>query len=182
MKPLAVASCWQVPNYGSVLQAYAAQAALDSLGVPNETLWYEPERSLPERLRRLRLDPARVGRRLARAADSAREARLGPGAAAGRAARAEALGKFAREYLRLSPRLCGRAALEGAVPGYGAFLSGSDQLWHPANYPDGFYTLDFVPEEVPKLAWAASFGVGGQPPGSSAGSTGFPRGRSRAAR
>lgn len=103
MKPLAVASCWQVPNYGSVLQAYAAQAALDSLGVPNETLWYEPERSLPERLRRLRLDPARVGRRLARAADSAREARLGPGAAAGRAARAEALGKFAREYLRLSP-------------------------------------------------------------------------------
>ena len=159
MKPLAVASCWQVPNYGSVLQAYATQAALDSLGVPNETLWYEPERSLPERLRRLRLDPARVGRRLARAADSAREARLGHGAAAGRAARAEALGKFAREYLRLSPRLCGRAALEGAVPGYGAFLSGSDQLWHPANYPDGFYTLDFVPEEVPKLAWAASFGV-----------------------
>ena len=101
MKPLAVASCWQVPNYGSVLQAYATQAALDSLGVPNETLWYEPERSLPERLRRLRLDPARVGRRLARAADSAREARLGHGAAAGRAARAEALGKFAREYLCL---------------------------------------------------------------------------------
>ena len=31
MKPLAVASCWQVPNYGSVLQAYATQAALDSL-------------------------------------------------------------------------------------------------------------------------------------------------------
>lgn len=160
MKPLAVASCWQVPNYGSVLQAYAAQAALDSLGVPNETLWYEPERSLPERLRRLRLDPARVGRRLARAADSAREARLGPGRPrAARRARRRSWEIRAGISAPLPPPLRqggargGRARLR-SVP------LGSDQLWHPANYPDGFYTLDFVPEEVPKLAWAASFGVG----------------------
>lgn len=32
-------------------------------------------------------------------------------------------------------------------------------LWRPANYPDDCYTLGFVPEDIPKLAYAAGFGV-----------------------
>lgn len=42
---------------------------------------------------------------------------------------------------------------------YRAVLVGSDQLWRPANIEGGYYTLKFVPEKVNKIAYATSFGV-----------------------
>ena len=38
MKKIAVASCYFKHNYGSMLQAYATQKALDKLGYENETI------------------------------------------------------------------------------------------------------------------------------------------------
>ena len=38
-------------------------------------------------------------------------------------------------------------------------MVGSDQLWVPKGYSTGFFNLLFVPENVPKLAYATSFGV-----------------------
>ncbi|MFR9190325.1 MAG: hypothetical protein ACLVL7_08900 [Anaerotruncus massiliensis (ex Togo et al. 2019)] len=172
MKPLAVASCWQVPNYGSVLQAYATQAALDSLGVPNETLWYEPERSLPEGSAAGSTRPASgagspVGGFGARSAPRPR--------AAAAALRRGGARKFARNICA-SPPL--RQGALGAVPGYERSLGG-DRLGTPPT-TGRLYTP--ISSRRNPAAWAASFGghlsvrSGGQPPGSSAGSTGFPRG------
>lgn len=42
---------------------------------------------------------------------------------------------------------------------YAVVLVESDQLWHPEEYSTGFYNLMFVPENVPKIAYATSFGV-----------------------
>ena len=38
MKKVAIVSCYFQPNYGSMLQAYATQMALDKLGYDNETV------------------------------------------------------------------------------------------------------------------------------------------------
>lgn len=42
---------------------------------------------------------------------------------------------------------------------YDAYLCGSDQLWLPNNLGSHFYTLEFAPENKPKVAYATSFGV-----------------------
>lgn len=42
---------------------------------------------------------------------------------------------------------------------YDGFLCGSDQLWLPNNLGSHFYTLEFAPDNKPKIAYATSFGV-----------------------
>lgn len=42
---------------------------------------------------------------------------------------------------------------------YAHVLVGSDQLWRPANIAGNFYTLNFVPENINKIAYATSFGL-----------------------
>ena len=42
---------------------------------------------------------------------------------------------------------------------YSDVVVGSDQLWRPANIAGDFYTLNFVPDGVNKIAYATSFGL-----------------------
>ena len=42
---------------------------------------------------------------------------------------------------------------------YEHVVVGSDQLWRPANIAGDFYTLNFVPNSVNKIAYATSFGL-----------------------
>lgn len=42
---------------------------------------------------------------------------------------------------------------------YDKTVTCSDQLWSPSALGSGFYNLMFVPENVPKISWASSFGV-----------------------
>lgn len=40
-----------------------------------------------------------------------------------------------------------------------AVVVGSDQLWRPSNIVGKFFTLEFVPDEIKKVAFSTSFGV-----------------------
>lgn len=42
---------------------------------------------------------------------------------------------------------------------YSTVIVGSDQNWRPANIAGGYYTLEFVPEDVNKMAYSTSFGI-----------------------
>ena len=42
---------------------------------------------------------------------------------------------------------------------YAAFVVGSDQLWLPSNIEADYYTLNFVPDNVSKIALSTSFGI-----------------------
>lgn len=42
---------------------------------------------------------------------------------------------------------------------YDGVITCSDQLWSPSALGSGFYNLMFVPENLPKISWASSFGV-----------------------
>ncbi len=42
---------------------------------------------------------------------------------------------------------------------YAKVVTCSDQLWSPSALGSGFYNLMFVPDDIPKISWASSFGV-----------------------
>lgn len=42
---------------------------------------------------------------------------------------------------------------------FSTILLGSDQVWHPMNLHMDFFTLNFVPDNIRKVAYASSFGV-----------------------
>jgi hypothetical protein len=66
---------------------------------------------------------------------------------------------FKNYQLKFSKPFIGRKSLIKGAKNYRAFLLGSDQVWHPNNMGMDFYNLFFVPEEIPKIAYAPSFGI-----------------------
>ena len=42
---------------------------------------------------------------------------------------------------------------------YSTVVVGSDQNWRPANIAGGYYTLEYVPNEINKVAYSTSFGI-----------------------
>jgi hypothetical protein len=49
--------------------------------------------------------------------------------------------------------------LKAKTSNYTAFVVGSDQLWFPSNVAAGYFTLEFVPNDIPKISLSTSFGV-----------------------
>lgn len=57
-------------------------------------------------------------------------------------------------------RLCtSKSQLTQLAMEYESIILGSDQVWHPVNIYMDFFTLNFVPESINKIAYAPSFGV-----------------------
>lgn len=42
---------------------------------------------------------------------------------------------------------------------YSTVIIGSDQNWRPANIAGGYYTIEYVPDEINKVAYSTSFGI-----------------------
>jgi hypothetical protein len=75
--------------------------------------------------------------------------------------RKQAAQKFQEQYFApyYAPICKGYSALVEQAKEYGAVITGSDQLWTPAGLGTNFYNLMFVPNEIPKISYASSFGV-----------------------
>ncbi len=68
--------------------------------------------------------------------------------------------EYRKKYiLPYSPVYKGYDQLVKGAEQYDAVMVGSDQLWTPAGVKSRFYNLLFVPEHIPKIAFATSFGV-----------------------
>ena len=67
--------------------------------------------------------------------------------------------EFVEKNFKVSPKYCGYEELKEKIKKYDAVLLGSDQVWNPLNFGSHYYTLEFVPNEIPKIAYAPSFGV-----------------------
>lgn len=168
MKKVGIASCYFKYNYGSVLQAYATQRAVDRLGIPNETIdisgcnkeirrgkmrhyWnnalnfsmYNEKKGFVRQIVKRKLDPGGLGKDIA--------------------TRRAAFDRFCRTHFRMSPAYPGMGALHEACKGYSHVLVGSDQLWLPLNIEGDYYTLNFVPDPIVRIAYATSFGVASLP-------------------
>ena len=67
--------------------------------------------------------------------------------------------EFSKEHFCFAPKVDSWEALSEQCRKYDAILVGSDQLWRPANIAGDYYTLNYVPEEINKIAYATSFGL-----------------------
>lgn len=66
---------------------------------------------------------------------------------------------FNKKWNKMLPTVNGWSGLRKQASEMDAVVVGSDQLWRPSNIVGNYYTLEFVPDEVKKIAFSTSFGV-----------------------
>lgn len=66
---------------------------------------------------------------------------------------------FASKCFHTSALAKNRTELEAMATGYSAFIVGSDQLWKMDSVEHEYYTLEWVPNEIRKIAYSTSIGV-----------------------
>lgn len=144
-------------NYGSLLQAWALQQAVASLGYEAVHIDYQP--STKEKARNLLAcgnSPALLLDGLRKRAVKANQT--------GARSKSAALAAFRREQLRLTAPCRDQAALAKAAGECDILLAGSDQIWSPV-WLNPAYFLDFARPGQRRVAYAPSLGVAAAPRG-----------------
>lgn len=146
---------YRIVNYGSVLQAYATQQVVNSLGYDSKLIRFENNKkdsfaylSLLRNLCSfyhwgLRIEKIKL--RKNRAAAPSKERR-------------DKFDNFIRKHILETLPLSSGQELLDECKKYDILLAGSDQIWHPSNRPLHYYTLDFI-SNIKKISYASSFGV-----------------------
>lgn len=142
MKKILVMTLEQGTNYGGILQAYALQKVLVDLG-------HEPETSCSAGV---------LHRRLIKAIPASKwlYAKMTGNVRINNRAAATYTGKFVSE--KMTTVTFAEAKRRVRAGHYDACVVGSDQVWRSAYAHVPHYLLSFVPPEVPRISYAASFG------------------------
>lgn len=172
MDKVGIVSCYSQHNFGSMLQAYATQKALDKLNIANETintsgfikeirnakLRYFIKASLTSDILFFKLGMAKnILIKKFFKSNYAVQSRM----------RDNKFDEFSKKYFRLSEPYSSKIELSlKCREKYATILLGSDQLWLPGNIAADYYTLNFVPKTVNSIAYATSFGQSELPKGS----------------
>lgn len=162
MKPIGLVTCYFHHNYGSMLQAYATEMIMQWMDLPFQTIAcrapidYMEENKALYILKKLLIGDWKM--RLGKMKIE-REKRRNPAFAKNWAVRDAAFNRFAAESFHLSPLCKTRAELTEMTGNYSAFLVGSDQLWRTDSVEHGYYTLEWVPDGIRKVAYSTSIGV-----------------------
>ena len=160
---IALVTCYFQPNYGSQLQAFATQKFFDGIHVPNETIMIDGLKGEINKAKykyflskifdanTIKDKWATVKKVIAKKSNHTYASHL--------MERYNMFDTFAQHEFHLSKRYGSFTELGKAANDYRMFVVGSDQLWLPSNIAANYYTLNFVPREVPKMALATSFGI-----------------------
>ncbi len=142
----------RITNFGSMLQTYATQTAIEKLGHTVEVIDYVPEGMSFGRAVFPKGHQSVIKRLI----------KFLPLLAVN-AVQFHIVNRFMKRYIHVSPRRyrCYRDLLNH-VPQADAYVSGSDQVWNTQNNnpPDDLkaYYLQFAPEGKKRVAYAGSFG------------------------
>ena len=165
MKKIGICACYNTLNYGSMLQAYATQISVDKLGYESEFIIYEKKKTVSFILKQI---PRLLNKNLM--VDKMMhfkkkfKMRRYPEIVEKNSNRYDEFKRFQKQYYRkFSPAYYGYDALCEGASNYDSVLVGSDQLWTPGGLATNFYNLMFVPDEINKISYATSFGVGSIP-------------------
>ena len=150
-----------VYNYGTLLQSYATLKKIEALGYECEVIRYRKKLSAWQKILMLaRL--IRIGefscqlRRLKRIVNKERY----PSYWKNKTIKDTAFKQFVDERLKPYFReYSGYEALQAGSLNYNLVLVGSDQIWSLISLYGGYYNLMFVADQIPKVAYASSFGV-----------------------
>lgn len=163
MKPIGLVTCYFHHNYGSVLQAYATEMIFKNMNIPYQTIACLPPKKYMQGNKFTYL---------------IKKLLIGDwGMAIGkikikyyRKKYPETFGKnfnlrktyfddFIQTYFHLSQISKTRKELNKLAQNYCAILVGSDQLWRTDSVEHGYYTLEWVPDQIKKIAYSTSFGI-----------------------
>lgn len=162
MKKVGLAVCYDTKNFGSQLQVLATIKQIEEMGFETEIIQYKKKitpyfvwQTIP-RLFNVSFLRAKLKEKRKR-----REIKKYPEIEDKIKDRNERFDAFSRTYFNnLSKSYNGWENLvQECSNNYDIFLCGSDQLWLPNNLGSHFYTLEFAPENKPKISFATSFGV-----------------------
>lgn len=166
MKKIGLSVCYDTKNFGSQLQVLATIKKLEELGFSTEIIRYKKEftpafiiQQIPRLFNGYFLSNKKKIRQrkqeIAKHPEIQKKVQI----------RNQRFEKFAEKYfINLSKPYCGWENLvKESAKNYDAFLCGSDQLWLPSNLESHFYTLEYAPDNKPKIAYATSFGVSNIP-------------------
>lgn len=143
-------------NYGSILQTYALQTAVRNMGCDTQIIKYAEGKAA--KIVRL-LNGEYAISRLKMIYKKIAMNMLYPKQKHLLGERARSFRVFTDKELDFSVLYTSLSALTVASKGYDTVLLGSDQVWNPMNLLMNFFTLNFVPDDVKKGAYAPSFGV-----------------------
>ena len=158
-------TCYFHPNYGSMLQAYATQKIMEEWNVPCENICIdglkgEIEQSKVQFYLRQVNNPQVLSGTIVRIIkkkvyQKALKKTLGRNLKI----RNACFQNFVKKNFIVSRRYDSKQQLTEASKQYSAVVVGSDQLWLPSNIEADYYTLNWVPDDVPKIAFSTSFGT-----------------------
>lgn len=162
MKPIGLVTCYFHHNYGSMLQAYATEMIMQQMGLPFQTIAckapinYMQENKILYIIKKLLIADWKM--RLGKMKIE-RAKKENPMFAKNWEIRNKAFEQFAETFFHVSPYCKNREELSKMAENYSAFLVGSDQLWRTDSVEHGYYTLEWVPDHIRKIAYSTSIGV-----------------------
>lgn len=162
MKPIGLVTCYFHHNYGSMLQAYATELIMQQMGLPFQTIAckapinYMQENKILYIIKKLLIADWKM--RLGKMKIE-RAKKENPMFAKNWEIRNKAFDQFAETFFHVSPYCKNREELTKMAENYSAFLVGSDQLWRTDSVEHGYYTLEWVPDHIRKIAYSTSIGV-----------------------
>lgn len=165
-KKIGIAAVTYKENFGSALQTYATQYTLEKMGYDarifdirgvhrqihiKKLLYYAGRIFDPVELKYLLANLKSRSRKTASASTDqyAQEMNV----------RKQVYADFNKKWNKMLPTVNGWKALSEQASQMDAVVVGSDQLWRPSNIVGCYFTLEFVPDNVKKIAFSTSFGV-----------------------
>ncbi len=148
-------------NYGAALQAHAMLKKMQAWGYDCEVIHYVKRLTLRQKAVYM-VNAIRVGeaKTIYRRFRNRWLLKKIPGYAANIGKRTKAVDAYKKRYLLpLFHEYVGYEELSKGSRNYAAVVVGSDQVWSPLSLPNKFFNLLFVDDDVPKIAYASSFGV-----------------------
>lgn len=165
-KKIGIAAVTYKDNFGSALQTYATQYILEKLGYEakifeingvyksillKKVLYYAGRLFDPVEAKYLLANlTSRSRKQVSVATDQfAQDMKV----------RHQMYQNFNKQWNKMLPSVKGWKELRQQASEMDAVVVGSDQLWRPSNIVGCYYTLEFVPDNIKKIAFSTSFGV-----------------------
>ena len=153
---LGLATPFKENNYGTKLQAFALQTAVNGLGFETEIIHYGHRQKI--------YDPKKFLLRDRRANKDGHKGKQqameqNPNLKALFATRDRAFDGFAKTYYKFSDYYPTLKEIKENCGKYEAVICGSDQIWLPVHICSRYYTFTHMPKGVKRIAYAPSFGI-----------------------
>ena len=161
---LGIVSCYFINNYGSILQAYALQEYFTAKGIECDTISVEGLKSYLNAKKRqyylLNINKAgllfsKLPMIYLKVLQKLNYRNLGHK----HSKRVQKFDDFRKNFNLSSESASSLKQLTNLSVIYDMIVVGSDQLWRPDNLFPEYYTLSWVPDNIPKFSYATSFGV-----------------------